>query len=349
MKKLTQITAALSLILLASACGQDASSDLAAVHPQAAPAPMRETSVAAPAAPATTDTTADFAMLEAPVAERARVEMYGDVGGIDNAMVFDGESVEWAAIENQQSQELPTNATYNRSRAHQLDRMVVRNAWLDMETTEFQRVTREVDSIVLIYGGFIEHSSMQTRRRRGNDYWVANYTIRIPVTYFDMVNRDLMSLADVIDFNSSSEDVTMHFADMESRLSIRLEEERRILAMIENAEDIEDLIRLERRLGDLRIRIESYRRQMTQIDHQASFSTITLTVMEVSEEEEVIAYAETFGDRMANAFGASVDVGLWMIETIAMGFAFVAVPLSVVAVLSLPVLGGIVMIRRMRG
>jgi hypothetical protein len=154
-----------------------------------------------------------------------------------------------------------------------------------------------------------------------------------------------MALANVIDFSSASEDVTMQFADMQSRLNIRLEEERRILTMIENTDDIESLIRLEHRLGNVRMTIDGIRRQMTEVDHQASFSTITLNLFEISEDEEVIPYVETFGGRMARAFGSSLDVSLMLVEIMAVVFASIVLPLAIVA---LPIWGGFMVVRKVR-
>jgi hypothetical protein len=135
----------------------------------------------------------------------------------------------------------------------------------------------------------------------------------------------------------------MQFQDIESRLNIREEEERRILAMIESTGSLEELIRLEARLGDLRLAIERYRRRMMEIDHMASFSTIDLMLSEVSEDEAIVPLDASFGDRMAAGFQGSVEFSLRLLEGVAMLAAMVALPLFII---SLPVLAAFFIIRR---
>jgi len=224
-----------------------------------------------------------------------------------------------------------------------LDRMVVRNAHIHMETERFDRTIHEIERIVEIYGGFIESSSRQLWHQRDGERWHADYTLRVPVDYFDHANRDIMALASVINFSTSSEDVTMQFQDIESRLNIRREEERRILVMLENTTALDELIRLEGRLSNVRLAMERYRRRMSEIDHLASFSTIHLSLMEVESEGETIIAEDSFFTRMGAAFGGSVEFTLTLLEGAAMLVAVLVLPLGLLA---LPVLAVVYFVRK---
>lgn len=213
-----------------------------------------------------------------------------------------------------------------------LDRMVIRNANISLETTDFENTADSVEVIIANYGGFIENSNRWMFTMDGEDFWIADYTLRVPVNYFDTVNRLLMALGRVINFGSSSEDITRQFQDMESRLNIRLEEERRLLAMIENAGSLEDLINLEARLADLRITIESLRRSMTDMDHLAAFSTIHLILHEVSEDGGIIPTWEGFDNRLISAFVSSIAFTASLIEGFAVLIAYIILPLALLAV-----------------
>jgi len=226
------------------------------------------------------------------------------------------------------------------------DRMVVRDAFLSMQTDRFLQTASEVERIVALYGGFIESSNHQlVTWAAGEAYWHADYILRVPVAYFDMVNRDIMMLGEVTSFSTGSEDVTMQFQDIASRVRIREEEERRILAMIDSTDNLEELIRLEARLSDLRLIMERYRRRMTEIDHLASFSAIVLNLSEVREDSGIAPADISFTMRMAAGFQGSVNFSIALLEGIAMLVAIVALPL---AILSLPALGGLLVIRKLR-
>ena len=159
---------------------------------------------------------------------------------------------------------------------------------------------------------------------------MAEYTLRVPVDNFDTVNRLISALGTVLSFSSTSEDVTLRFQDLESRLNIRLEEERRLLAMIENAGELEDLINLEARLADLRITIESIRRSMTDMDHLAAFSTIHLSIREVSEEDTAVPVWYGFNDRLISAFGDSFTFSAMLVEGFFVLIAYLILPVSII-------------------
>jgi len=215
-----------------------------------------------------------------------------------------------------------------------LDRMVIRNAHLSMETERFDRTVHEVERIVEIYGGFIESSNhwLSHARDREEAFWFADFTLRVPVDHFDAANRDIKALGLVVSFSTTSEDVTMQFQDLESRLRIREEEERRILTMIENTTDLDELIRLETRLANLRIVMERYQRHKTEIDHLASFSTIHLSLREVeSEDATAILQVDSFTNRMTTAFSDSIEFSLALIEGFVVLIAAVILPIAIIA------------------
>jgi len=227
----------------------------------------------------------------------------------------------------------------------QLERMIVRNASLSLQTIEFARATAEIDRLIMIYGGFVEDSQQWlVTRRDGESFWNAHYTLRVPVEYFDIVNRDLMALGEVVAFSTFSEDVTMRFSDMESRLRIRQEEERRLLAMIDSTEDLGELIRLETRLANLLITIDSIQRSMTELDHLASFATIHLHLEEVDEDDgKIVPYIDSFSDRIVAAFGGSIEFSVLLLEGFAIFLAAVILPITVIGLI---IFGVFLLVRR---
>ena len=225
------------------------------------------------------------------------------------------------------------------------DRMVIRNASMSLDTTRFSYTFSAVERTVALYGGFIENSSTWlSTNHMGEEFWRADFVLRVPVDYFDTVNNDIMALGEVVNFSTTSEDVTMQFQDLESRLRIREEEERRIEAMLENTANLEELIRLESRLANLRLVMERYTRRMIEIDQLASFATINLSLREVSEEDIVALYTDiTFIDRIAGAFDTSINITLGLLEGFAVLIASIVLPITI---LSLPVLGAVMFVKK---
>jgi len=240
-------------------------------------------------------------------------------------------------------------------------RMVIRNANISIDTLYFDDTLADVERIAGFHGGFIEmaNTRMDVRRVRGVPsglYWYGNFTLRVPVARFDQVNRELSAIAQVTHFTTASEDVTQLFADMQGRLRIREEEERRLQAMRDLATSLTDILRLEQELTTLRLHIDHYRRRMTEIDELASFSTIHVALREVTEaiepEEEEAAYIPYveeieeepgFGGRISAAFSGSVRISLLVLEGITIVFAAVIMPLLLLAI---PALAGLLLWRK---
>lgn len=229
--------------------------------------------------------------------------------------------------------------------ASSIQRMIIRSANIGLRTYCFEDTVAGIERIMTARGGFIENSRQwmaQASHDTDELLWRAEFTLRVPVGLFDQVNRELVALAQVRRFSTESEDVTMEFHDLASRLTIREEEMRRVEVMLAAATDTADIIRLEAQLTNLRLAVDAYQRRMTEIDQLAGFSTIRVTVEEtiLSEEpeEEVDEYYpvyyptdDGFGTRIANAFAASVNFCITVLTYLAMFFAAVGLPVVLLA------------------
>jgi len=222
-----------------------------------------------------------------------------------------------------------------------IQRMVIRSADMGIGTYNFDETFAGIEEIMANRGGFIESSNQwltrgSQRTSDGDEHllWRGEFVLRVPVGLFDTVNRELMALAQVRYFSTASQDVTMEFQDLASRLRIREEEKRRVEAMLEAAENMRDILNLEAQLTTLRLAIDAYSRRLTEIDQLASFSTIAIMVYELVEYEDdyyLAAYDDTdsFGTRIGNAFSASIDFSVLVLTSIVTFLAFAGVPVAV--------------------
>ena len=241
----------------------------------------------------------------------------------------------------------PTEPTFELAigDASSIQRMIIRSANIGLRTYYFEDTVAGIEQIMTARGGFIENSR-QWMAQASHDVdellWRAEFTLRVPVGLFDQVNRELVALAQVQRFSTESEDVTMEFHDLASRLTIREEEMRRVEVMLAAAADTADIIRLEAQLTNLRLAVDAYQRRMTEIDQLAGFSTIRVTVEEATlseeHEEEVDEYYpvlypadDGFGTRIANAFASSVNFCITVLTYLAMFFAAVGLPVALLA------------------
>ena len=222
-------------------------------------------------------------------------------------------------------------------------RMIIRSADMGLSTYDFEGTVTGIERIMTNRGGFIENAHQRMEPAAHDNtllLWRAEFVLRVPVGLFDQVNRELVALAQVRRFSTISEDVTLEFNDLGSRLRIREEELRRVELMLEAAENLTDIINLEAQVTTLRLAVDAYQRRMTEIDQLASFSTIRMVVYEVVEIEEaeedevyypIAYYDDTFGSRFSKAFFASVDFITVVLTNVAVFLALVGLPVILIA------------------
>lgn len=210
-----------------------------------------------------------------------------------------------------------------------LSKKIIYTAWASIETIEFEESVKTVYSMLDQYGAFIE-SSYQTGKDYATDYYGyqsyrnAQFVIRVPREYFTALTSSLDIIGNVTSLNSSAENITERYTDVESRLTTYRTEESRLLAMLEKAETVEDMITVESRLSDVRYQIESLTATLRNWDNEVNYSTVTLQINEVRKLSEQIpvqrSYWEEMGDGLKDTLG---DIGsffkdllLWLVSAL---------------------------------
>ena len=100
------------------------------------------------------------------------------------------------------------------------------------------------------------------------------------------------------------QDVTLEYVDVESRKKALTTEQERLLVLLENAENIEDIIQIESRLSDIRYELQFYESRLRVMDNQVSYSTVSLNISEVERITEVQekTFLEEVTYRLSNNF-----------------------------------------------
>ncbi len=155
------------------------------------------------------------------------------------------------------------------------------------------------------YGGFIQSSAIT-----GANYYrggksggrSAEFTLRIPRENFHAVYENgVYTLGNVTYRASDSENITPQYTDTESRLkSYRIQEER-LLAMLEKAETVEDMLNIEDRLANVRYNIESLTSTIQGWDSLINYSTIILRITEVADFTEGTDVTRTYWQQVSDA------------------------------------------------
>ena len=188
-------------------------------------------------------------------------------------------------------------------------RKIIRHLSMDLETREFTDAIQSIQSAVAQAGGYIESQnqegySLGSRSRYQERY--ANIQARVPSAKLDEVARSVGGFCNVLSQSESMDDITDSYYDAQAHLkSLQLQEER-LLAILEKADKLEDIITLESALSDVRYQIESLTASLRRMDSQVTYSYLNISLREVVEYQEVQEKPRTFGERISEAFGDGI-------------------------------------------
>lgn len=162
---------------------------------------------------------------------------------------------------------------------------LIKTVHMSMETKAFDELLENVKAQVAELGGYIETSDIS-----GNSYYSENGTrsawlsLRIPADRLDSFVTSAEGLGNVTSKRESVEDITLQYVDVESHKQALLTEQERLMALLEKAESMEDIIAIESRLSEVRYALQSYESTLRTYDNKVDYSTVSLDIYEVERE-----------------------------------------------------------------
>lgn len=187
----------------------------------------------------------------------------------------------------------------NASQAAATTRKVIKTANLNLQTLDFDEFQIALDAKIAESGAYLQYADVS-----GSDYYggrkSANYTIRVPEANLNFFLAGVEGIATVTNKTIGEEDVTLTYVDTETRIKTLEIEQERLLALLEKAEDLEYIIKLEERLSEVRYNIESYQARLRNYDDKITYSTVRIYVYEVTRVQEKAP--ETLLERISNGW-----------------------------------------------
>ena len=188
---------------------------------------------------------------------------------------------------------------------------IIYSADATVETTEFDETIAGLNELIAQYDGWIEASSVNGsnyyNKSRGNaSNRSASYTVRIPSENFQTLMNSLSTLGNIPYTHTYTQNVTAQYYDTQARMKAYETQEAKLLEMMELAESVEDIIAIEEKLTDVRYMIESLRSSLNNWDRRVNYSTVDITVKEVSAYTPSAPVKVSYGERLVNSFVNSV-------------------------------------------
>ena len=214
------------------------------------------------------------------------------------------------------------------------DRSVILTANIAMRTKDPWATSDRAQAIATALGGDV----LMLNQSGTADSRTASVTMRVPSARFnDAINQLKQLDGEVTSSTVSGQDVTDQFVDLQARLAAKQSEEQRYLALIARANTIDEILKIDASLSNVRTQVEQLTGQINSIRQRTEFSTIVLAVspaVVLPGEEPTSGWdpAKTFTRALA-ALGAMLrvfaDFGIWLlvfgwIPLLALALVFVA-------------------------
>jgi hypothetical protein len=136
-----------------------------------------------------------------------------------------------------------------------MDRKVIKTGTIRLEVKDLNSAVNQIFDMIEEYGGYIQNSST-----RNNDREVSSeIVVKVPSSRFEEFFGRLKQMDKLIYDSISSEDVTEEYIDSQARLKVLKAQEERLISLMERAESIEDLLKIENELSRLRSEMSNFK------------------------------------------------------------------------------------------
>ena len=189
--------------------------------------------------------------------------------------------------------------------------LIIKTGQLDLQVSNPDGSAAQADSIVAGAGGYVAGSS----RSGDADTLVISETYRIPVARWDATLTALHHASGggtlrIVGEQIQTQDVTAAAVDLDARLVNLRASEQALLAIMDKAVSVTDVLAVQAQLTEVRGQIEELAAQRNQIGDQAAYSALTVQFMAAPKTDTAAAAGGwDLGKTVDDAGAALVRIG----------------------------------------
>ena len=152
------------------------------------------------------------------------------------------------------------------------ERKIVRTGYITLEVKNVAETIDRIGGVVDEMGGYVVSS-----RKYEDETTSGSISIRVPVERFDDALKRLRQLAiSVPDESTQSKDVTEEYVDLEARLRNLEATEAQYLALLEMAKTVEEMLKVQQALSNVRGQIEQIVGRMKYLERTSDMALIEI-------------------------------------------------------------------------
>ena len=159
---------------------------------------------------------------------------------------------------------------------------VIRQAQLTITVGSglFDSKLATVRQLVQLEQGFISGTDAQSNPVTNDQIRTGVISFMVPAAKFDETIDKLATMGKVQNEHISGQDVSAQYVDLQARLANQEAQRNAMLALLKKAQSISDIIAVQTQIGQITGQIEQLKGQIQYIEHNTSYSTVTVNLLE---------------------------------------------------------------------
>ncbi len=194
------------------------------------------------------------------IAGRERSVSYQEMSRSDTAFAGSGYNSEMPSESASAAQAL--NVTDNRK--------LIKTTNLILRVDDLNEAAETIGAIMQNYGAYSSSTQIEENRQ--------TYYIRVPESSYETMLDQVNGLGKVSRRTDSIEDATLQYYDLEGRLNTRKELLQTYQSYLSKADNIEEILSVEKKIAELQNEIDMYGSRFTQLVNQIDYASIILTL-----------------------------------------------------------------------
>jgi hypothetical protein len=170
----------------------------------------------------------------------------------------------------------------------------------EVEKQYYEGAKDGVNNVIDSNKGFYVSKNEYKNNYNGVDYKTFSVSFKVPKDNFESALNQVKKLGEVKSLSVDAQDLTTEYVDAKAYLDSYTKEKVRIESLLEKADTIEDIMRIEEKLTNLQMTIDQYQRQVSNIERQTDYSVISLTLEEKKPAVEEFYQVTSFREHIRN-------------------------------------------------
>lgn len=192
-----------------------------------------------------------------------------------------------------------------------VERKLITNGRVQVEVTDFDSAYSGIIKTVEKFRGYVENSTFSNSPQGTppeEQYRSGRLTVRVPAGQFNALLEEIKKVGTVVFREMRSQDVSAEFYDTQARIRNWKQQEARLLEILKQAKNVDEILRVEGELQRVRQEVEIMEGRIKTMGNLSEMATLEIELTQVKSKQVIqIPEGKNVFQRTAEAFIGTVN------------------------------------------